>query len=172
MLKEFRAFVMRGNVLDLAVAVIIGAAFGKIVTSLTDDVLMPIIGKIFGGLDFSSYFWRMGPLPANYAGSLTDYAALKKAGVPLLGYGAFATQVVNFAIVAFIIFMLIRTVNRTAALIEREAARLRREEDSVAAPVAPEPEPVEIALLREIRDAVRGRSLSDPPRNGEGDRSA
>ena len=81
MLKEFRAFIARGNVLDLAVAVIIGAAFSKIVTSLTDDVLMPVIGKIFGGLDFSSYFLRMGPVPANYAGSLTDYAALKKAGV-------------------------------------------------------------------------------------------
>ncbi|GAA3254028.1 hypothetical protein GCM10020258_11500 [Sphingomonas yabuuchiae] len=78
MLKEFRAFIARGNVLDLAVAVIIGAAFSKIVTSLTDDVLMPVIGKIFGGLDFSSYFLRMGPIPANYTGSLTDYAALRK----------------------------------------------------------------------------------------------
>ncbi|KAK0329471.1 hypothetical protein LTR94_036727, partial [Friedmanniomyces endolithicus] len=85
MLKEFRAFIARGNVLDLAVAVIIGAAFSKIVTSLTDDVLMPVIGKVFGGLDFSSYFLRMGPVPASYTGSLRDYAALKKAGVPLLG---------------------------------------------------------------------------------------
>ena len=135
MLKEFKAFIMRGNVLDLAIAVIIGAAFGKIVTSLTDDVLMPVIGKIFGGLDFSSYFWRMGPVPANYAGSLSDYAALKKAGVPLLGYGAFATQLVNFVIVAGIIFMILRVVNRTAALIERETARLKREEE--ATPVAP-----------------------------------
>ncbi|WP_374942369.1 large conductance mechanosensitive channel protein MscL [Sphingomonas sp.] len=155
MLKEFRAFIMRGNVLDLAVAVIIGAAFGRIVTSLTDDVLMPVIGRIFGGLDFSSYFWRMGPVPANYAGSLSDYAALKKAGVPLLGYGAFATQLVNFLIVAFIIFLLIRTVNRAAAMLEREAARLRRDD---ATPVAPEPEPVEIALLREIRDELKARA--------------
>ncbi len=155
MLKEFKAFIMRGNVLDLAIAVIIGAAFGKIVTSLTDDVLMPVIGKIFGGLDFSSYFWRMGPVPANYAGSLSDYAALKKAGVPLLGYGAFATQLVNFIIVAFIIFMILRVVNRTAALIERETARLKREEETV--PVAPAPEPVEIALLREIRDELKAR---------------
>ncbi len=155
MLKEFKAFIMRGNVLDLAIAVIIGAAFGKIVTSLTDDVLMPVIGKIFGGLDFSSYFWRMGPVPANYAGSLSDYAALKKAGVPLLGYGAFATQLVNFVIVAGIIFMILRVVNRTAALIEREAARLKREEEAVA--VAPAPEPVEIALLREIRDELKAR---------------
>ncbi|MEH3159656.1 MAG: large conductance mechanosensitive channel protein MscL, partial [Sphingomonas taxi] len=86
MFKEFKTFIARGNVLDLAVAVIIGAAFGKIVTSLTEDVIMPVIGRIFGGLDFSSYFLRMGPVPANYTGSLTDYAALKKAGVPLLGY--------------------------------------------------------------------------------------
>lgn len=157
MLKEFRAFVMRGNVLDLAVAVIIGAAFGRIVTSLTDDILMPLIGKVFGGLDFSSYFLRLGPIPANYSGSLTDYAALKKAGVPLLGYGAFVTQAVNFLIVAFIIFMLIRTVNRATALLEREAARLRREEEKVAPPL---PEPVEIGLLREIRDELKARPLS------------
>ncbi|KQO07025.1 large conductance mechanosensitive channel protein MscL [Sphingomonas sp. Leaf242] len=155
MFKEFKAFIMRGNVLDLAIAVIIGAAFGKIVTSLTDDVLMPVIGKIFGGLDFSSYFWRMGPVPANYVGSFSDYAALKKAGVPLLGYGAFATQLVNFVIVAGIIFMILRVVNRTAALIERETARLKREEEAVV--VAPAPEPVEIALLREIRDELKAR---------------
>jgi len=153
MFKEFRAFVMRGNVLDLAIAVIIGAAFSKIVTSLTDDVLMPVIGKIFGGLDFSSYFWRMGAIPAGYAGSPTDYLALKKAGVPLLGYGAFLTQAVNFVIVAFIIFMLLRIVTRAAAVVEREAARLRKEE--AATPVAPAPEPVEIALLREIRDELK-----------------
>ncbi|WP_380783821.1 large conductance mechanosensitive channel protein MscL [Sphingomonas sp. R86520] len=155
MLKEFKAFIMRGNVLDLAIAVIIGAAFSKIVTSLTDDVLMPVIGKVFGGLDFSSYFWRMGPVPANYAGSLSDYAALKKAGVPLLGYGAFATQLVNFVIVAFIIFMILRVVNRAAALLEREAARLKHAEEAV--PVTPAPEPVEIALLREIRDELKAR---------------
>jgi large conductance mechanosensitive channel len=153
MLKEFKAFIMRGNVLDLAVAVIIGAAFSKIVSSLTDDILMPIIGKIFGGLDFSSYFLVMGPVPAALRGS-TDYAALKKAGVPLIGYGAFLTQLVNFLIVAFIIFMILRVVNRTAALIEREAARLKREEDVA---VVPAPEPVEIALLREIRDELKAR---------------
>ena len=121
MLKEFRAFVMRGNVLDLAVAVIIGAAFNKIVTSLTEDVLMPVIGKIFGGLDFSSYFLKLGPTPPALAGS-TDYAALKKAGVPLLGYGEFVTQVVNFVIVAFIIFLLVRAVTRASAMFEREKA--------------------------------------------------
>ena len=146
MLNEFKTFIMRGNVLDLAVAVIIGAAFGRIVTSLTDDLIMPIIGRIFGGLDFSSYFIRLGAVPASYAGSLSDYAALKKAGVPLLGYGAFVTQAVNFLIVAAIIFLLLRVVNRAAALIER---------DKAAVPVAPAPEPVEIALLREIRDELK-----------------
>ena len=154
MFKEFRTFIARGNVLDLAVAVIIGAAFGRIVTSLTDDVIMPVIGKIFGGLDFSSYFIRLGPVPAGLAHS-TDYAALKKAGVPLLGYGEFVTQLVNFLIVATIVFLIVRGVNRASALVEREAARLRYEEE--AQPVAPEPEPVQVALLREIRDELKRR---------------
>ena len=153
MLNEFRAFIARGNVLDLAVAVIIGAAFGRIVTSLTEDIIMPVIGRIFGGLDFASYFVTLGPVPAKLAGS-TDYLALKKAGVPMLGYGAFLTQAVNFLIVAFIIFMLVRTINRATALLEREAARLRHEEEAAAPPA---PEPVEIALLREIRDELKRR---------------
>lgn len=146
MFKEFKAFIMRGNVLDLAVAVIIGAAFGRIVTSLTEDVLMPIIGRIFGGLDFSSYFLILSPekVPAALQGS-TDYAALKKAGVPLLGYGEFITQAVNFLIVAFIIFLLIKAVSRA---MPKKAAE---------APV----EAADVALLREIRDELRrGRGAS------------
>ncbi|MDF2494155.1 large conductance mechanosensitive channel protein MscL [Sphingomonas sp.] len=150
MLKEFRAFIARGNVLDLAVAVIIGAAFGKIVTSLTEDVLMPIIGRIFGGLDFSSYFIPLGKVPANLAGS-TDYVALKQAGVPLIGYGAFITQAVNFLIIAFIIFMLLRTVNRAMGVFEKEKAQ---------AAEAPKAEAAEIALLREIRDELKARPLA------------
>src|SRR5882757_1896242 len=114
MFKEFRDFINRGNVMDLAVAVIIGAAFGKIITSLTDDIIMPIIGKITGGLDFSSHFITLGAVPASYAGSPSDYAALKKAGVPLLGWGEFLTQAVNFLIVAFIIFLLVRSINKMA----------------------------------------------------------
>uniref|UniRef100_UPI0035C9DCF5 large conductance mechanosensitive channel protein MscL n=1 Tax=uncultured Sphingomonas sp. TaxID=158754 RepID=UPI0035C9DCF5 len=140
MFKEFKAFIARGNVLDLAVAVIIGAAFGKIVTSLTDDIIMPIIGKIFGGLDFSSYFVVLGKVPAALAGS-SDYAALKKAGVPLFGYGAFVTAAVNFLIVAFIIFMVVRAVNRL----------MPKPPEVVAEPV----EPVEVTLLREIRDELQ-----------------
>ncbi|UIJ45787.1 large conductance mechanosensitive channel protein MscL [Sphingomonas cannabina] len=138
MFKEFKAFIARGNVLDLAVAVIIGAAFGKIVTSLTEDVLMPVIGRIFGGLDFSSYFVALGPVPANLAGS-TDYQALKKAGVPLFGYGEFITQTVNFVIVAFIIFLLVRAVNRVVPITKAEDAA----------------EAADVTLLREIRDELR-----------------
>lgn len=140
MLKEFKTFIARGNVLDLAVAVIIGAAFGRIVTSLTEDVLMPVIGKVFGGLDFSSYFLTLGPVPAALQGS-SDYAALKKAGVPLLGYGEFITQAVNFVIVAFIIFLIVRSVNKLMPKPE------------VVAPV----EPADVTLLREIRDELKGR---------------
>ena len=140
MLNEFKAFIARGNVLDLAVAVIIGAAFGKIVTSLTDDLLMPLIGKLFGGLDFSSHFVVLGPVPVALQGS-TDYAALKKAGVALLGWGEFVTQFVNFVIVAFIIFLIIRAVNRA--------------EPSTLAAAPPTPE--DVVLLREIRDSLKAR---------------
>lgn len=138
MLSEFKAFIAKGNVLDLAVAVIIGAAFAKIVASLTDDLIMPIIGAIFGGLDFSSKFLVLGEIPANYKGSLTDYAALKAAGVPLLGWGAFVTVLLDFVILAFIIFLMIRAANKMM-------------------PKAPEAEagPSETQLLTEIRDELR-----------------
>ncbi|MES2056232.1 MAG: large conductance mechanosensitive channel protein MscL [Pseudomonadota bacterium] len=140
MFKEFKAFIARGNVLDLAVAVIIGAAFGKIVTSLTDDLIMPVIGKIFGGLDFSSYFVILGKVPDALVGS-SDYAALKKAGVSVFGYGAFITAAVNFVILAFIIFLLIRAVNRLVP----------KPDETPAA------EPADVALLREIRDELKKR---------------
>jgi large conductance mechanosensitive channel len=153
MLKEFKAFINRGNVMDLAVAVIIGAAFGKIVSSLTDDIIMPLIGKVFGGLDFSGYFLRLGPVPDDYKGSLTAYADLKKAGVPLLGYGEFVTQVVNFLIVAFIIFLMLRTVNRAMASLEHEKKQ--------AEAAAPAVDSAEVILLREIRDELRTRG-TDP----------
>lgn len=139
MIKEFKAFIARGNVLDLAVAVIIGAAFGKIVTSLTEDMLMPLIGKLFGGLDFSSYFVTLGEIPASYTGSPTDYAALKRAGVALFGYGEFITQFVNFLIVAFIIFLVIKAVNKAMP-------------STIAEAPADAPD---VVLLREIRDELR-----------------
>jgi large conductance mechanosensitive channel len=139
MLAEFKAFIAKGNVLDLAVAVIIGAAFAKIVTSLTDDIIMPIVGRIFGGLDFSSHFLLMGPVPADYHGSMTDYAALKKAGAPVLGWGEFVTQAVSFLILAFIIFLMVRWASKV----------VRRREEVVA--------PTEVELLTEIRDELKRR---------------
>lgn len=138
MLKDFRAFIAQGNVMALAVAVIIGAAFGTIVKSLTDDIIMPIVGRVFGGLDFSSYFLVLGPVPAGYSGSMTNYEALKAAGVPLLGYGQFVTTLVNFLILAFIIFLMVRATSRVI----RETA---------AAPAE------DVLLLREIRDELRKR---------------
>jgi large conductance mechanosensitive channel len=140
MLNDFRAFITKGNVLDLAVAVIIGAAFGKIVTSLTDDIIMPIVGKIFGGLDFSSHFILLGPIPADYHGSMADYAALKKAGAPVLGWGAFLTEVVSFVILAFIIFLMVRWASKL----------MRKREEAPAGPS-------EVELLAEIRDELRKR---------------
>lgn len=98
--SEFKAFIARGNVLDLAVGVIIGAAFGKIVSSLTEDVIMPLVGLVTGNVDFTNKFVVLGAVPATYKGALTDYAALKAAGVPMLGYGAFTTAVINFLLMA------------------------------------------------------------------------
>lgn len=147
MFAEFKAFIARGNVLDLAVAVIIGVAFGAIVTSFTDDLLMPLIGLVTGGADFTSHFVVLGPVPASYAGSPEDYAALKKAGVALFGYGRFITQVIDFLIVAFAVFLLVRTANRYLA-------------SALAATApAPAPTPEDVVLLREILAELRNRPL-------------
>jgi large conductance mechanosensitive channel len=140
MLQEFRTFIAKGNVLDLAVAVIIGAAFGKIVTSLTDEIIMPVVGALFGGIDFSNHFVLLSA-PAGYKGSLEDYAALRQAGAAMIGYGAFISAVINFLILAFIIFLLVKAANK--------AMRRPAEE----APAGPS----EIELLTEIRDALRRR---------------
>jgi len=140
MLKDFRAFIAKGNVLDLAVAVIIGAAFAKITTSLTEDIIMPVVGAIFGGLDFSSHFMLLGPVPADYHGSMTDYAALKKAGAPVLGWGEFVTVVLNFLILAFIILLMVRWATKL----------MRKPEEAPSGPT-------EVELLAEIRDELRRR---------------
>jgi large conductance mechanosensitive channel len=140
MLGEFKAFIVRGNVLDLAVAVIIGVAFGAIVASLTGDIIMPLIGAATGGIDFSSHFIVLGPIPADYAGSPTDYAALKKAGVALFGWGAFLTAVLNFLIVAFVVFLLVRAANKAMPPVVAAAAATPSE-----------------VLLAEIRDELRSR---------------
>lgn len=135
---EFKEFASKGNVVDLAVGVIIGAAFAKIVDSLVKDLIMPVVGRLFGGLDFSNYFLMLASPPAGYGGPMT-YDALTKAGVPLFAYGNFLTVALNFLILAFIIFMMVRQINR-----------IRR-----TAPPAPAATPEDTVLLREIRDALR-----------------
>ena len=136
--SEFREFALKGNVVDLAVGVIIGAAFGKIVDSIVKDLIMPVIGRLLGGLDFSNYFVMLSNPPANYSGPMT-YEALTKAGVPLFAYGNFVTVAINFIILAFIIFLMVRQINR-----------LKRAEPPPAVVVNEE-----LTVLREIRDAVR-----------------
>jgi large conductance mechanosensitive channel len=135
--SEFKSFALKGNVMDLAVGVIIGAAFGKIVDSLVSDLIMPIVGRIFGGLDFTGYFVKLAEGPPGIPQTLVE---LKKAGVPVIAYGSFLTVALNFAILAFIIFLMVRQVNK-----------LKNE----APPPAPAPTPEDVVLLREIRDALK-----------------
>jgi large conductance mechanosensitive channel len=136
--SEFREFAVKGSVIDLAVGIIIGAAFGKIVDSLVKDIIMPVVGAIFGGLDFSNWFIMLKAPPPGYSGPMT-YEALTKAGVPLFAYGSFITAIINFLILALIIFIMVKQINR-----------LKRE-----TPPAPPAPPEEVTLLREIRDAVK-----------------
>jgi large conductance mechanosensitive channel len=145
MLKEFRDFAIKGNVVDLAVGVIIGAAFSKIVDSLVSDVIMPVVGRVIGSLDFSNLFVVLGRVPPGVNETLAD---LKKAGVPVLAYGNFITIVVNFLVLAFIIFMMVRVINRL---------RSRQEEEKKAGAAEPAPPPEDIQLLREIRDELKRR---------------
>jgi large conductance mechanosensitive channel len=143
MLKEFRDFAVKGNVIDLAVGVIIGAAFGKIVDSVVKDLIMPIVGS-FGSVDFKEFFVVLSK-PASYSGPMT-YDALTKAGVPLLAYGQFITILLNFVILAFIIFWMVKAVNRVKAAAAAE---------QTAAPTPPPAPAEDIVLLREIRDALK-----------------
>jgi large conductance mechanosensitive channel len=137
--QEFKEFAVKGNVMDLAVGVIIGGAFGKIVDSIVGDLIMPIVGRIFGGLDFSNYFLALKEVPPGVAMTLAE---VKKAGVPVFAYGSFITIALNFIILAFIIFIMIKQMNR-----------LKREE--AAAPAEPPPTPEDVVLLREIRDSLK-----------------
>lgn len=134
---DFRAFIAGGNVLDLAVGVMIGGAFATIIRSLTDDLIMPVVGAIFGGVDFSSKYMLLGAVPEGV--SLTDYAALKAAGVPMLGYGAFITAIINFLMFAFVIFLIVRWVNKVMRTKAVGAG------------------PTDVDLLTEIRDELRKR---------------
>jgi large conductance mechanosensitive channel len=136
MLQEFKDFAVKGNVMDLAVGVIIGAAFGKIVDSVVNDLIMPIVGRVTGGLDFSSYYVALKEVPAGTPATLD---AVKKAGVPVFAYGNFITIVLYFIILAWIIFIMVKWINR-----------LKKE-----APAAAPAEPEDVKLLREIRDALK-----------------
>ena len=140
MLSEFRAFIAKGNVLDLAVAVIIGAAFATIVASLTGDIIMPVIGALFGGMDFANNFTLLGAIPDSFKGDPTSYVDLKAAGVAVLGWGQFLTVLINFLILAFVIFLLVRY-----------ATKLMRKPDDAPA------SPSEVDLLTEIRDQLKRR---------------
>ncbi len=142
MMQEFREFAVKGNVIDLAVGVIIGGAFGKIVDSVVSDLIMPVVGLVFGKLDFSNLFLVLGTVPE---GTALTLEALKKAGVPVLAYGSFITVAVNFIILAFIIFLMIKQINR----LKREAPA------EPAVPAAAPPTPEDIVLLREIRDSLK-----------------
>ena len=139
LLDDFKKFAFKGNVVDLAVGVIIGAAFGKIVESLVNDLVMPVVGRIFGGLNFADYFIPLAAIPPNIPQTLE---AVRKAGVPVLAWGNFVTILINFIILAFIIFLMVRQVNR-----------LRRQPEAAPTPSAAPPE--DVVLLREIRDALR-----------------
>ena len=141
MMQEFREFAVKGNVIDLAVGLIIGGAFGKIVDSVVADLIMPLVGMVFGKLDFSNLFVVLGSIPE---GTPRTLAALKTAGIPVFAYGSFITVAVNFVILAFIIFLMIKQINR-----------LKRE----APPAEPEATAEEILLLREIRDDLRRKPL-------------
>jgi len=137
--REFREFAVKGNVMDLAIGVIIGGAFGKIVDSVVNDLIMPVVGRLTGGLDFSNYFIPLKEVPAGVAMTLAE---VKKAGIPVFAYGNFITVLLNFLILALIIFIMIKQINR----VKREDA---------AAPAEPPPTPEDIVLLREIRDALK-----------------
>ena len=137
--SEFREFAVRGNVVDLAVGVIIGGAFGKIVDSLVNDIVMPVVGRLVGGLEFSNYFIALARIPDGVPHTLE---AVKKAGVPVVAWGNFVNVALNFVILAFIVFLMVRGINR-----------LRRHQEPPAPPAPPE----QVVLLREIRDTLRSK---------------
>jgi len=156
--KEFKKFIARGNVIDLAVGVVIGAAFGKITTSLAEGIIMPLIGWLFGDIDFSNKFVRLGPVPEGYDGSLTNYAELREAGVQMIGYGDLITQVINFLLIAFAVFMLVRGVNRAMDEMQELA---RQTEDSAKSPDVPTDPQLDV--LKKILAELKKDEASAPP---------
>jgi large conductance mechanosensitive channel len=144
MIKEFKEFAIKGNVMDLAVGVIIGGAFSTIVNSIVKDLIMPVVGVVAGGLDFSNKFIKLGDIPATFKGNPDSYKDLQTAGVAVFGYGSFITVLINFIILAFIIFLMVKFINN-----------LRRPyEEAPAAPAAPQED---VLLLREIRDTLKSQ---------------
>lgn len=152
MIEEFKSFALKGNVMDLAVGVIIGGAFSTIVNSIVKDLIMPVVGLVTGGLDFSNLFIKLGNIPATFKGNPDSYKDLQTAGVAVFGYGAFITVLINFLILAFIIFLMVKFINS-----------LRKQDD--AKPAEPAATPEDVLLLREIRDSLRaapGATAVDP----------
>jgi large conductance mechanosensitive channel len=145
MVQEFKDFAVKGSVIDLAVGVIIGGAFSGIVTSLVKDLIMPVVGLVTGGLDFSNKFVLLGTIPPSFKGSPESYSDLQKAGVAVLGYGSFITVAINFLILAFIIFLMVKSINKLRA-------------PQPAAPAEPAAPSEDVLLLREIRDSLRKQS--------------
>lgn len=142
--KEFREFAVKGNVMDLAVGVIIGGAFSTIVNSVVKDLIMPIVGVATGGLDFSNKFVRLGDIPPSFKGNPDSFKDLQTAGVAVFGYGSFITALINFLILAIIVFGIVKFMNS-----------LRQPKE--AAPAEPPPTPEDVLLLREIRDSLKQR---------------
>jgi len=149
-LQEFKKFIARGNVLDLAVGVIIGAAFGRIVTSLTESIIMPLIGWAFGDVDFSNWFILLGEIPPTFTGNRANYAELKQAGVAMLGYGDFATQLVDFLIVAFALFLMLKAVNKV--LEEMQQKQRDTDDSSTNAEIPTDPQ---LDVLKQILAELR-----------------
>ncbi|UVI40693.1 large conductance mechanosensitive channel protein MscL [Qipengyuania spongiae] len=154
---EFRKFIARGNVVDLAVGVVIGAAFSGIVTQLTEAIIMPLIGWVFGDIDFSNWFIQLGSVPEGYEGALDNYEQLKEAGVAMIGYGALITAVINFLIVAFALFMLVRGVNRVTEEMQRKQMET---EDSSKNPEVPTDPQLDVLkkILAELKNEKSGAS--------------
>ena len=163
MFNEFKKFIARGNVLDLAVGVIIGAAFGKIVTSLNESMIMPVIGWIFGDVDFSNYFVRLGPIPDGYEGEVTNYAQLKEAGVAMIGYGDFITQIVDFLIIAIALFLLLRSVNRVLDEMQEKQAATEDSSKSDEVPTDPQLDVLKKILAELRRDGGSDAATSTSP---------
>ena len=160
MFQEFKKFIARGNVLDLAVGVIIGAAFGRIVTSLNESIIMPLISWVVGDVDFTNWFILLGKIPADFTGNRQNYAELKAAGVQMLGYGDFVTQTVDFFIVAFALFLLLRTVNKVLDEMQEKAKEASNTSDSPELPTDPQ-----LDVLKQILAEMRSHPA--PRANGD-----